>query len=123
MQVFEIINVDNGEKIANQCYLADKFFTRLKGLLGKDDMSQGEGLLIRPCSSVHTIGMKMFIDVVFLSTDYKVLHIIERIGPGKVCPVIKQSSLVLELPSGQVKRTGLKIGHCLRTTSIHGEGY
>ncbi len=115
MQELEIINLDNGEQVASRCYLADSFFTRFKGLLGKKEMSEGEGLLIKPCSSVHTLGMKMIIDVVFLSYDYQVLHIIEEMKPGKVSPVIKKSCSVLELPPGQVQRSGLKIGHYLKT--------
>ncbi|KUG04653.1 hypothetical protein ASZ90_017937 [hydrocarbon metagenome] len=118
MQELKIINEDNAEIIASHCYLADSFFTRFKGLLGRRQMSEGEGLLIKPCSSVHTLGMKMIIDVVFLSSDYQVLHIIEEMQPGKLSPVIKKSSSVLELPPGQVGRSGLKIGHRLRSISL-----
>ncbi len=115
MQQLKVINIDNGEQVASSCYLANNFFTRLKGLLGRKQMSEGEGLLIKPCSSVHTLGMKMTIDVVFLSSDFKVLHIIEEMQPGKLSPIIKHSSSVLELPPGQVRRSGLKIGQRLKS--------
>ncbi len=115
MQVLQIINEGSGEIIASHCYLADSFFTRFKGLLGRKQMSEGEGLLIKPCSSVHTLGMKMIIDVVFISSDNQVLHIIEEMEPGKLSPIIKNSSLVLELPPGQVRRSGLKVGHRLKS--------
>ncbi len=118
MQELQIINEDNGEIIASRCFLADNFITRLKGLLGKEMMLEGEGLLIKPCSSVHTLGMKIIIDVVFLSSDKQVLHIIEEMQPGKLSPVIKNSSSVLELPPGQVRRSGLKIGHRLKSTVL-----
>ncbi len=118
MQELQIINEVNGAMIASSCYLADSFFTRLKGLLGRKQMSEGEGLLIIPCSSVHTLGMKMIIDVVFLSSDCQVLHIIEEMQPGKLSPIIKNSSSVLELPPGQVRRSGMKIGHHLKSISV-----
>ncbi len=113
MQKLKIIKADSGEEIANRCYLADRFFSRLKGLLGKEHMSAGEALLISPCSSIHTIGMKINIDAVFLSSDFQILHLIEEIRPGKVCGLQRRSSLVLELPSGQVNRCGLKPGDYL----------
>ena len=116
----QIIKVDTGEEIARRCCLADRFFARLKGLLGKEFMPEGDGLLIVPCSSVHTIGMKISIDIVFLSSDLQVLHIIEDTRPGKVCPLVRGSSLVLELPDGRIKRCGLKSGDFL--TAVDGEG-
>jgi uncharacterized membrane protein (UPF0127 family) len=65
MQELKILKAETGEEIASRCYLANRFFSRLKGLLGKEYMSDGEGLLISPCSSVHTMGMKICIDVVY----------------------------------------------------------
>ncbi len=113
MQEMEIISMDNGELIARRCYVADHFFTRLKGLLGKRELPPGEGLLIKPCNSVHTFGMKMSIDVVFLSEEYEVLHIMEEMPPGKMSPVVKKCACVLELPAGQVERTPILLGQHL----------
>jgi uncharacterized membrane protein (UPF0127 family) len=53
MQELKILKAETGEEIASRCYLANRFFSRLKGLLGKEYMSDGEGLLISPCSSVQ----------------------------------------------------------------------
>lgn len=46
-------------------HLADTFWPRLKGLLGTAALSEGEGLLLRPCNCVHTCGMRYAIDVFF----------------------------------------------------------
>ena len=121
MQELKILKAETGEEIASRCYLANRFFSRLKGLLGKEYMSDGEGLLISPCSSVHTMGMKICIDVVFLSSDFQVLRLIEGVRPGKVCQFKRGSSLVLDLPAGQVRRCGLKRGDFLIAMDKQGD--
>jgi uncharacterized membrane protein (UPF0127 family) len=118
MQQLIITNINNKEILADQCYHANTFLTRLKGLLGKKQMAPGEGLLISPCSSVHTLGMKIDIDVIFLSADHEILHIIERMRPGKLSPIIKKSHSVLELPAGQIRRTNTHVGHYLNVSQV-----
>ena len=39
---------------------------RLKGFLGRRGLAPGEGLLIVPAGSIHTLFMRFPIDVVFL---------------------------------------------------------
>lgn len=113
MKKLQIWNQDTETEIAHTCWIADQFFTRLKGLLGKKQMPAGEGLLIKPCSSVHTFGMKMSIDVVFLSKENEVLYIMEKMPPGKISPVVKKASAVLELPAGQLEHTQILKGQRL----------
>jgi len=51
--------------------VADNFFTRLNGLIFKRYLSDGEGLLLTNCSSIHTMWMRFKIDVIFLGTSGK----------------------------------------------------
>jgi len=114
MRHVQISNFDNGQTLAVKCNVADKFFSRLKGLLGKTFMPVGEGLLIKPCNMVHSLGMKIVIDVLFLSSDDEILFIFEGMTPGKVSPMIKSASYVVELPNGLVKMTGTEVGNRIR---------
>lgn len=98
-----ILNRSKDITLLTKVEKADTFFGRLKGLLGKGSLSKGEGLLIKPCSSVHTIGMKFPIDVAFVDKDNKVIHIIEDMKKGKVSPIVKKSKFVLEAKSGAFK--------------------
>ena len=41
----------------------------MRGLLGRDGLEQGEGLLLRPASSIHTFFMRFPIDAVFLDRE------------------------------------------------------
>lgn len=99
-----------GETLIGSVARANHFWTRLKGLLGRSSIAEDEGLLIEPCNSVHCLGMKFNIGVVFLSKDHQVLHLIEDMPPGKLSPVIKGSKKVLEMHPVRLRQAGLKLG-------------
>lgn len=85
------------------------FFERARGLLGYTVLGEGEGLLIVPCSSVHTFFMKMPIDVVFLNRDNIIVKMKRNLKPQRFVMSRKASS-VLEIKAGQTDRSGLKTG-------------
>ena len=92
---------------------ANSFFTRLRGLLGRKALKPEQGLLITPCHSVHTLGMKFAIGVVFLNREGAVIHQIAEMAPGKLSPVIKGAKQVLELHPERLASWGLKTGDVL----------
>ncbi len=107
-----IINYEKNTILAYQEKTADKFFSRLKGLLGTDHISCGDSLIIYPCNSVHTFGMNYPIDVLFVSEQHIILKLVTDMKPGKVsyCP---KSDYVIELPAGTVKKTNTELGDFL----------
>ena len=82
--------------LADKISLANSFFTRFKGLMGKKSLEAGEGLLLMHCSSVHCFFMKIPIDVVYLSKSMTVLGI-ETLTPWHIGKHMKGSTHVLEL--------------------------
>ena len=86
--------------------MADNFFLRLRGLIGRDPKSFGP-LLIVPCSDIHTFMMADAIDVLYLDKDYKVVKIAPNLVPGKVFAPVKHARSVVELPVGSA--AGLEI--------------
>lgn len=109
-----VTNLDNGYNLAFAGVWAATFFKRLRGLLGKQGIQPGEALVLYPCRSVHCIGMRFVIDVIFLNRSGQVIHLIERMTPGSVSPVIKEAKCVVELPAGQISRSKTLVGHTLR---------
>lgn len=98
-------------KLICQCgSVADTFWTRLKGLLGRTSLAEDEGLLIRPCHSVHTVGMKFPIDVVFLTGDGRVVAVLEELAPSRASKVYAEAKMVLELSAGRIQKTGIEVG-------------
>lgn len=92
-----------GDKlIGSNVRVANSFFKRFKGLLGKKSLSVGEGVLLNPCRQVHTWFMKFPIDVIFINKQGRIIHLISGMQPGNVSPYIKRSYQVLELPDGVI---------------------
>lgn len=106
------VNRSNDRTIADRVRVADTFFSRLRGLLGMATLPDGDALLIKPCNSVHTVGMRYPIDVVFLDRDTRVLKVVQNLPPWRAAACAK-SAMVLELPAGTVFRTGTEAGHSL----------
>jgi uncharacterized membrane protein (UPF0127 family) len=89
--------------------VADKFWTRALGLLVGAPLEAAEGLLISPCSSIHTIGMRYPIDVVFVDRDARVLRVCPEVRAGRM-RFAPGARGVLELRSGIAARHGLAPG-------------
>lgn len=109
-----ITNNDTGMILAAEAVLADTFSRRLRGLLGKGKLVKGrDGLLLSPCSAVHTFGMKYHLDLLFLNRAGEVLHAITALPPGRFSPLVKGTSYVLELPEWTIEETSTCCGHRL----------
>lgn len=108
----KIINNSTGTLIGDKIKYAGTFFLRLKGLLGCTFLEPGAGLLLYPCSSVHSFGMKISIDVLFLDENLRVLRTVPWMKPGLTARQ-KGARFVLELKAGTIERLGIKTGDIL----------
>ena len=108
--IMRVLNKTTKEEIALNLVIADNIFSRMKGLLGKIAMPDGEAIWIKPCNGIHTFGMKFPIDVVFLNREYCVVAVRKNLKPNRIVPIIFNASSVIELPSGIIDRTSTKIG-------------
>jgi uncharacterized membrane protein (UPF0127 family) len=100
---------DDGTIVCERCMVAENPLTRLRGLLGRDGLEPGEGLLLRPASAVHTYFMRFPIDVVFLDRALVVLGISDTVDPWRATSR-RGAKAVLELPAGESSRRGLAVG-------------
>jgi uncharacterized protein len=100
---------DDGTIVCERCTVAESPLTRLRGLLGRDGLEPGEGLLLRPASAVHTYFMRFPIDVVFLDRALVVLGISGGVDPWRATSQ-RGAKAVLELPAGESSRRGLSVG-------------
>ena len=89
--------------------VADNFVARGLGLLVGPPLGATEGLLIAPCSSIHTLGMAYPIDVVFLDREARVLRVCRAVRAGRMRFRFRAHA-VLELRSGAAERQGLTPG-------------
>lgn len=89
--------------------VAHSFLQRARGLLGRAPLAADEALLIRRCGSIHTFGMRVAIDVVFLDSQGHVLALHEALRPWRVARC-RGAVAVLELAPGAARRAGLLPG-------------
>lgn len=80
---------------------------RRRGLRGLEEIERP--LLIAPCRSVHTLGMRRVIDVVFLDRE-GVIVAIASLPPRRVTRVHMGAAMVIEADGGAVERWGLAPG-------------
>jgi uncharacterized membrane protein (UPF0127 family) len=91
---------EGGRVVCERCVLADNAWTRMRGLLGRKALDDGEGLLIRPSGSIHMFFMRFPIDVVFLSRDGEVLKV-ARALPAWRTAAARRAKAVLELTADE----------------------
>jgi uncharacterized membrane protein (UPF0127 family) len=96
--------------VGTQITIADTFLTRLIGLMGKKRLDAGCGLLIKPSSGIHTIGMRFPIDVVALNRNMVVLKLWPHVAPFRMTGISLRVHSMLELPPGQIEHCGIQVG-------------
>ena len=107
-----VLNRTRERFVATNVSVANSYFRRLVGLLGKTRKwaSAGRGLWIVPSHGIHTIGMLFPIDLIFLDREKNVVHLEEHVRPFRISRVSLRSYSVLELPAHTVFRTGTCVG-------------
>jgi len=117
MNHLTIRNTGKAVTIGTRIVPADTFLSRLFGLLGKTHLEPGCGLLIRPSSGVHTMGMLFPIDVVALDKTMCVVKVWRRLRPFRMTSVNFRTSSVLELPAGQIEACRIERGDRLEVVN------
>src|SRR3989304_816754 len=71
---------EDGRIVCERVVVADRAHRRMRGLLGRKYLRQGEGMVLRPGWSIHTAFMRFPIDAVFLDADQVVIKIEPEVG-------------------------------------------
>ena len=86
---------------------------KVRGLLGRECLEDGQGLLFKSCSSLHTFFMAFPIDVVFADRNGRVLKAASNVKPFKLVAAPLRAYYAIELPAGAIERSGTKEGDML----------
>jgi len=111
-----VTNLTKETWLATKVRKADKFLTRLVGLLKRTHLGPEEALWLMPSKGIHTIGMKFPIDVVFLSKDQRVVGLASGLAPYRISSVHFRSYSVLELPNGTIRKSRTELGDQLEVS-------
>jgi uncharacterized membrane protein (UPF0127 family) len=108
-----VTNTTRGTQLAERCEQARSFIARGRGLMGRPSLDPGAGLLIDPCSSIHSFFMRFPIDVVFIGRDGRVVGLRAAMPPGRPYAGAWRARAVIELPAGVIAATGTQVGDTL----------
>jgi uncharacterized protein len=100
---------DDGQVVCERCIVADTAFRRIRGLLGRRELTPGDGIVMRPGWSIHTAFLFFPIDVAFVDADQVVLKVVQNLKPFRAS-VCRGARDVVELAAGEAERRGLKPG-------------
>ncbi len=100
---------EDGRIVCERVYVADRAHRRMRGLLGRKYLRQGEGMVLRPGWSIHTAFMRFPIDAIFLDADQVVIRIEHEVGPWRTVSC-RGAREVVELAAGESRRRGIEVG-------------
>jgi uncharacterized membrane protein (UPF0127 family) len=106
-------NESRNSLLAQEALLAGTSQARRTGLRGVSIFEHGRGLWIVPSEAIHTFGLKLPIDSIFLDKELRVRGLHPNLKPCRIAVCLRAHS-VLELPAGTIERSGTKIGDRLR---------
>ena len=64
--------------------VAESAFERMRGLIGRDRLERGRGMLITKCNCIHTFFMRFPIDATFLDGRGEVVKTVRGIRPWRL---------------------------------------
>ena len=106
----------NGKAVGKTA-VADNFFLRLRGMIGRN-FDNFDAMIFIPCNGVHTFFMRYAIDVIYLNRERYVTAFFECVPKGHVLPVKMKTEMVIEMPAGNICKYGIKYRDCLRAVCV-----
>jgi hypothetical protein len=86
------------------------------GLLGRRSLAEDEGLLLTPCTSIHTFFMRFPIDILYLDREHVVVKAVRAVRPFRFSACLRGAHSILELPAGAIDASGTQVGDRLALT-------
>ncbi len=117
-QPVKVVNLMTDQVLAHPVYCATSFCQRMQGLLGRSMMTDGEGLYIPKCKSIHTFFMKFSIDIVFIDKKYKVKKVITGLKPFRFACGSYKTAGTLELAGQTINKRPCRPGDQLAFVKI-----
>jgi uncharacterized membrane protein (UPF0127 family) len=106
--------------LASQVEIAATRRARRRGLLGRQRLDSSAALLLVPCAAVHTGFMRFPIDVIFVSREGRVTHVVPRMPPWRVA-MSAAAHAVIEAAAGTIEKRDVQVGDRVRLVQVgHG---
>ncbi|MDE3104884.1 MAG: DUF192 domain-containing protein [Acidobacteriota bacterium] len=109
-RLLHLRNLTRQQSLGTRIKVADTSLTRFVGLLGRSELREPEGLLIEPSNSVHMLGMRFAIDVLFLDREWRAVALYHHLKPFRITRMHWKAVRALELPAGVLQRSQTTVG-------------
>jgi uncharacterized membrane protein (UPF0127 family) len=83
--------------------------TRGRGLAGLDELPADHALLLEPCRSIHTIGMRFALDLLWLDADDQLVRLDAAVAPRRLRSC-RGARAVIECHAGEGERFARQLG-------------
>jgi uncharacterized membrane protein (UPF0127 family) len=104
-----IVLRDDSEIIKMKGMQTQSIKERLGGLLVLEQLKHNQALWIAPCNSVHTLGMKYALDLVYIDKYNKVCALVANVKPWRASFCLKAKA-VMELSAGSLQTLDFQRG-------------
>lgn len=84
--------------------------SRLKGLIGRLKLKSDEGIWVVPSSGIHTIGVFVPLDLIYLDENRRVIHLVEHFPTFRIAPLRPHTDSVLELAQHTIYSSQTQVG-------------
>lgn len=108
--IVRVRNSTKGTVVGENVRVARRMWERGRGLMWHPSLPAGTGLLIDPCSSIHTMWMRFPIDVLYVDRDDVVVRADAAMPPWRIGPLFTGARYVVEVPAGTIERSGTAVG-------------
>ncbi len=105
-----VVNLTRGTWLATTVRRADTFVTRLVGWMVRTRHSTDQALWMLPCRAVHTLGMRVPIDVVFIDRGSRVVAMAPSLRPNRMTAFHLGAHSAVELPEGSLRKSKTLVG-------------
>ncbi|MDB5108581.1 MAG: hypothetical protein JWM69_1522 [Candidatus Binatus sp.] len=121
--VVRAINQTRGTVLCARVENAGGLSGQSRGLLGRDSLADGTGMLFEngrftPMMWMHMFFMRFAIDIVFLGRDGRVLKINHKLKPWRLSSMVFGARRALELAAGAAAASQTKPGDLIVVEAI-----
>jgi uncharacterized membrane protein (UPF0127 family) len=122
-RVRRAINITRGSVLCASVEEAASAIARGRGLMGREALAPGAGLLIGsgpllPMLWIHTFFMRFPIDLVFLGRSGRIIRLMPAVKPWRLTAPVLGAHSVLELEAGAAQRAATRAGDEVRFEDI-----
>jgi uncharacterized protein len=121
-------NVTRASALADRLEVADGFWTRFMGLMGRPGLEPGAGMWLSG-NGIHMMFMRFSVDAIFLGKpdpSHEGARPVVSVHPGLrawtgLVPLVRGAAGVLELPVGTIAGSGTAVGDHVALESANPE--